>query len=222
MNPPAAEPKPTHPDLVLGILLPEPAADGHGHHHRQRGAAGHPARPPCHHRRSAMGGRCLHARDRQPPDSGGFHGGPFRPAACLPGRHGCLHRRFAAVQSRADHRWIDRVPRRPGPRCVHAQPGGPLDHLQHVPGPQSTRTGHWSLGGGGRAGAGHRTGRRGNTHREPRLALGLLGESAHRDRRHRSGGPVRPRVESGARPADRPGGTSAGVRRLGGTHLRRH
>ena len=62
----------------------------------------------------------------------GSTGRPGRPAPHLPGRAGPVHRRLAAVQRRAGSGLADRVPDGAGGRRLDAQPGGDVDHHQHL------------------------------------------------------------------------------------------
>ena len=92
-------------------LLHEPADRRAGQHHRERRAAGHPARPARVGLRSAVDDRRLHAGAGEPADAVRLDRRPDRPPAHVPDRPRDLHARLVAVQPRARPRLADRLPR---------------------------------------------------------------------------------------------------------------
>ena len=82
--------------------------------------------------RPAVDDRRLHPGAGQPADAVGLDRGPGRPPPDLPGRPGDLHRRLAAVQPGARASAGCGLPHGAGGRRLDAQPGGDVDHHQHL------------------------------------------------------------------------------------------
>ena len=169
-----------------------------------------------------MDGRRVHARAGEPADALRLDRRPAGAQARLRGRPRRVLARLAAVQPGAEHRAAGRVPRPAGGRRLDAQPGGDVDHRQHVHRPARARAGGRHLGRRVRHLDGARADRGRHDRRRVRLAADLLDQPAGRARRDRPDAAARPRVAGAAAAAVRPRRPGAGDRAAGGADLRDH
>ena len=132
-------------------LLHEPADRGRRCDRRERRAALDRARSARRHLRSAVVDRRLHRRDGEPADAVRLARRPPRAQAGVHDRPGAVPRGFGAVQHRLEHRHADRLPRAAGGRWLDAQPGGDVDHHQHLHRAAGARAGGRDLGSDRRA-----------------------------------------------------------------------
>ena len=157
----------------------------------------------------AVDGRRLHHHAGRPADVLRRARGPDRAPDGLPGRAVPVHPGLVAVQPGSQPGLADRLPGPAGRRRLHAQPGRPRHHHQHVHRPRRAGPGHRGVGRrvrpvhGAGAGAGRRPGRGG------RLARDLLGQHPGRPGRRLADRAVRAGVQGAARPARRPGWASS-------------